>query len=76
MLLRSLQLSFGTIRHMILGEILFEEFQDGCHGGHLGSEQYDFSNSEYSCPHDAPSSRSIKHMVRGEIELLIIEKNK
>ena len=47
---------------MILGEILFEEFQDGCHGGHLGSEQYDFSNSEYSCPHDAPSS--IKHMVQ------------
>ena len=49
---------------MILGEILFEEFQDGCHGGYLGSEQYDFSNSEYSCPDDAPSSRSIKHMVQ------------
>ena len=24
----------------------FEEFQDGCHGGHLGYGQKDFSNSE------------------------------
>ena len=30
--------SAHAIRHMTLWDILFEEFQDGCHVGHLGSE--------------------------------------
>ena len=36
MSLRCLPLSFGLIWLMVLEEMSFEEFQDGCCGGHLG----------------------------------------
>ena len=36
MLLRCLPSSFGTIGSTVWEEMSSEEFQDGCHGGHLG----------------------------------------
>ena len=36
MLLRWLPLSFGSIQLMVSEEMSFEDFQDGCHDGHLG----------------------------------------
>ena len=49
-------------------EMLFEEFQDGHHGGHLGYlNGKDFSNSESLCHCDAPNQ------VFGSIQLMVWE---
>ena len=51
----------GSI-HLIALKKMFEEFQDGCHGDHLGyhEKEKNFFNSDSPCCPDAPHQVSVQ----------------